>query len=85
MAATITMISAMMRSMPCRASDPQPGLGPGPVGALQVAGQGGVGDEQVVLDGRQDLLLAGGQSARFVGCRGVWGAAMSGPSLRDRY
>ena len=43
----------------CPGSDP----GPGPVGALQVTGEGGVGDEEVVLDRSQDLLLAGGETA----------------------
>ena len=42
---------------------PQSDSGPGPVGALQVTGEGGVGDEEVVLDFSEDLLLAGGQTA----------------------
>jgi hypothetical protein len=48
----------------------------------EVAGEGGVGGEHVVLDGGEDLLLAGGQPARFVGIRGFGGCRVQAFSTR---
>jgi hypothetical protein len=50
----------------------------------EVAGEGGVGGDHVVLDGGEDLLLAGGQSARFVGIRGFGGCHVQA-FPRDRH